>query len=116
MKKISIVFVAALSLAALGCKKKGGGGDCAAAMDHAMEVGKGDMAKQPGMDDKKMAEMKAMMVNHCTTDKWGDDVLKCYMDAKDSAGLQPCMTKLKKEQSDALMADMMKMMSAGAGG
>src|SRR5437660_11231267 len=56
MKKLSFVFVAALSIAAFGCKKKGG--DCAKALDNSMELSKADMAKMPGWDDKMMQKMK----------------------------------------------------------
>ena len=47
MKNISFVLVAAFSLAAVGCKKKGtgGGADCAQAINHSMELSKAEMQK-----------------------------------------------------------------------
>ena len=98
MKKISIAFVATLSLLAFaGCKKKGGGGDCESTvnsavdrmMDQQMKEGMKDKDMSPEM--KKMAEdmvktmgpkMKAAMTKSCKDDKWSAEALKCIDDAK----------------------------------
>ena len=123
MKNISLVFVAALSLAVVGCKKKGG--DCEKAIDHSMELSKADMQKTPGMD---MQKMRDIAVQHCKADKWPDEALKCMTDAKTETDAQACYGKLTHEQQESMnkaAAEAMKgaappagsdMGSAGAGG
>jgi len=113
MKKISIAFVATLSLVAFtGCKKKGA--DCGAAMDHAAEVAKTDPNMK--MDAATMDKMKAVSVAHCKDDKWEADVVKCFSDAKDPAGLDACTKKLKPEQTEKFTKAMMEAATpAGAG-
>ena len=110
MKKISILFVAAVSLAAFGCKKKGG--DCDKAINNMMEVSKADMSKN-GMDDKMMGKMKDIAMQHCKDDKWPDDALKCMSDAKTSADANACQSKVPKEMADKMAKDMMAAMTAG---
>ncbi len=113
MNKISIVFVAALSLAAFGCKKKGG--DCDKAINNMMEVSKADMSKMPGMDDKMMDKMKGIAMQHCKDDKWPDDVMKCMSDAKAMADADACTKKMPKDMNDKMSKDMMAAMTGGAG-
>jgi hypothetical protein len=119
MKKISFVFIAALSFAAFGCKKGGGGGsDCDKAINNSMELSKADMAKMPGMDDKMMQKMKDIGIQHCKDDKWPEEVTKCMADAKAMADAQGCYSKLTKEQREAMNKAAMEAMkpAAGAGG
>jgi len=135
MKKISVIFVAALSLAAFGCKKKsadsgsgsngngsasatGGGGDCNSAMSNSMEVSKADLAKMPGVDDKMLAKLHDLGVKHCTDDKWSDDVIKCMTGAKTEAEAQGCYGKLTPEQRDTMNKAAIELTTppAGAGG
>ncbi len=113
MTKISFVFVAALSVAAFGCKKKGA--DCAKAINNSMELSKADMSKMPGMDDKMMEKMKDLGMQHCKDDKWSDDVLKCMSDAKTETDAQACYGKLPHDQQEKMNQDMMNMMKSGAG-
>src|ERR1051326_7562920 len=98
MKKISIAFVAALSLVAFtGCKKKGGGGDCASTvnsavdrmMDQQMKEGMKEAGDKMTPEMKKQADdmaaamkpkMKTAMTAACTEDKWSADALKCMDD------------------------------------
>jgi hypothetical protein len=112
MKTITIAFAAALSIAALGCKKSGA--DCDKAIDHSMEMSKADMQKMPGMDDKIMHKLKDIGVQHCKDDKWSAEITKCMVDAKTETDGQACYSKLSPEQqkkmNDAMMQTMMASM------
>jgi hypothetical protein len=116
MQKISIVFAATLALAAFGCKKKGA--DCGQAIANSMELSKAEMAKMPGVDDKMMAKMRDLGVEHCTADKWSDDAIKCMSDAKAMADAQGCYGKLSAEQRDKMNKAVAAAMTppSGAGG
>ncbi len=134
MKKLSVVFVAALSLAAFGCKKKdadsgsgsgnaagssssasgGGGGDCSAAIANSMAVSKADMAKAPGIDDTVLAKMHDLAVKHCTDDKWPDDAIKCMVGAKTQVEAQGCYGKLTPEQQDKMSKALIHLMTPPA--
>lgn len=138
MKKMSIVIVAALSLAAFGCSKKkedgnsnagsagattsgdtkpasgGGAGDrdaCEKAITHSMEVGKADL---PTSDAKMMAALHDVGVKHCVEDKWPADAVKCMTDAKVEADGQACYGKLSADQQDKMNKDAMAAASAGS--
>jgi hypothetical protein len=117
MKNLTLLFVAALSFAAFGCKKKGG--DCDKAIANSMEVSKADMAKMPGVDDKMLAKMHDLGVQHCKDDKWPEDAVKCMTDAKTETDGQACYGKLAPEQQDkmnkATIALMTPPAAAGAG-
>nr|MBA3542441.1 hypothetical protein [Deltaproteobacteria bacterium] len=105
MKNLTIVLVAAASLAAFGCKKKAAdvgaasgsgsasdttmaagsgsaasGGDCTKAIANSMAVSKADMTKM-GVDDKLAKQMTDLGVQRCTEDKWGPEAIKCMTDA-----------------------------------
>ena len=110
MHKLSFVFVAVLAFAAC---KKGGGADCAKALDHSMELASADM-KSRGNDDAMLQKMKALGVQHCTDDKWSDDVLKCMVDAKTEAEGKGCYGKLTPEQQDKMNKAAMEMMKPPA--
>src|SRR4051794_26909460 len=101
MNKLSFVLVAALSLAAFGCKKKGGA-DCDGAINHSMELSKADMSKMPGVDDKMIQKMKDVGIQHCKDDKWPADATKCMVDAKAMADAQACYGKLSADQRDKM--------------
>jgi hypothetical protein len=112
MKTISIVFVAALSLAAFGCKK---GADCGKAMSNSMELAKADMAKMPGAEGM-MGKLKDLGVQRCTEDKWSDETVQCMIDAKTEADGKTCYSKLTPEQQGKMnKAAMEIMMPHGAG-
>lgn len=74
------------------------GGDCVKAIAHSMELSKADMAKMPGVDDKMMAKMKDLGLQHCKDDKWPSDVVQCMTDAKTEAESQACYGKLSHDQ------------------
>ncbi|MEO8844292.1 MAG: hypothetical protein ABI591_10070 [Kofleriaceae bacterium] len=95
MKTLSIMFVAALSLAAVGCKKKGG--DCTKAIANSMEVAKDSMA---GIDKPMLVKMHDLAVSHCQNDKWSDEAIACMTTAKTEAEAQGCYGKLTAEQRD----------------
>src|SRR4051812_42987633 len=107
MTKISFLFVAALSLAAFGCKKKGGG-DCDKAIAKSMEVSKADMQKM-GVDDKMMAKMSDLAVKHCKDDKWSDEALACMTNAKSETEAQGCYDKLTPDQREKMNKAAMEM-------
>jgi hypothetical protein len=100
MNNLSLVLVAALSLAAAGCNKKGA--DCGAAIDHSMELAKADMQKRPGADDKMLQKMKDTAVQHCKDDKWPDEALECMSAASTETAAQACYGKLSREQQDKM--------------
>lgn len=105
--KLAFVLLAALSLAAGGCKKKGA--DCDKAINHSMELAKADMQKM-GNDDAMMAKMKGLGAQHCKDDKWPADALQCMIDAKTETDAQACYSKLsadqQKKMNDAVMEAM----------
>ena len=115
MKNFALVFVAALSFASVGCKKKAAGGsDCSQAVNHSMELSKGEMQKM-GTDDKMMAKMVELGIQHCKDDKWSNDALKCMVDAKTMADSQGCYGKLSKDQQDKMNKSVMEMATPTAG-
>jgi hypothetical protein len=113
MKKLSFVLVAVLSLAAFGCKKKGGGGDCASAVHHSMDLSKADMQKM-GTDDKMMQKMVDVGIQHCKDDKWSADAIKCMNDAQTMNDSQACYTKLTAEQQSKMNKAAMELMAPPA--
>src|SRR5262245_58875809 len=116
MKSISFVLVAALSLAAVGCKKKGtsGGADCAQVINHSMELSKAEMQKM-GTDDAMMKKMVDVGIRHCTEDKWPDAALKCMADAKTMSDAQACYGQLSQEQRDKMNKAAMELATPPAG-
>lgn len=103
MTKLSFILVGALAIGGVGCKKKAAdGADCAKAIDHSMELSKADMSKMPGMDDKMMAKMRDVGVQHCNDDKWPEEARKCMVDAKTMADAQGCYGKLTQDQRDKM--------------
>jgi hypothetical protein len=112
MQKLSFVFAAGLALAAFGCKKSGGGGDCGKAIDHSMELSEAQMKKMPGIDDKVIQKMKDLGLKRCQEDKWSDEVTKCMADAKSEADSQECYKKLSPEQQQKMNKAAMEMMTS----
>lgn len=119
MKKkmmMPITLVATLALATVGCNTKKGGGDCAKAIANSMEVSKADL---PTGDQKMMAKMRDLGVQHCTDDKWSADAIKCMTDAKTEAEAQACYGKLTPDQSNKMNKAAMELASppssAGSG-
>ena len=100
MTKLSFILVGLLAVA--GCKKKGGGADCDAAINHSMELSKAEMSKMPGVDEAMMGKMKDVGIQHCKDDKWSADATKCMVDAKTMADAQACYGKLTQDQRDKM--------------
>jgi len=110
MKKTSIVFVASLSLAAFGCKQKGG--DCTKAIANSMEVSKASMA---GVDKTLVAKMRDLAVKNCQDDKWSGEAITCMTDAKSEAEAQGCYSKLTADQRAKMNKGAMELASPAAG-
>jgi hypothetical protein len=115
--KILFMFVAALSFASVGCKKKSAGGDdCAKAVGNSMALSKAEMEKAPGMDATLMQKMADLGVQHCKDDKWSAEATKCMIDAKTMADAQGCYGKLSKDQQDKMNKAAMDMAMGPHGG
>ncbi|MGE5181242.1 MAG: hypothetical protein ACM31C_04235 [Acidobacteriota bacterium] len=112
MSKLSCVFLAALSLAAFGCKKKGG--DCAAAIDHSMALSKPMLEKMPGNTPETIQKMKDLGVQHCKDDHWSTEAITCMTEAKTMADAQVCYGKLSQAQRDTMNKAAMDMTPAGS--
>jgi hypothetical protein len=113
MKKTSLVFAAALSLAAFGCKKGGGGSDCGKAIDHSMELSKAAMEKS-GIDPKVLVKMKDVGLQHCNDDKWSEEATKCMIDSKTEKDSGACYAKLSPDQQEKMNKAAMELMTASA--
>ncbi|MBV8755734.1 MAG: hypothetical protein JO257_00575 [Deltaproteobacteria bacterium] len=111
--KLTFTFIAALTLAAGGCKKKGGA-DCDKAIDHSMELAKADMQKM-GNDDAAIAKMKSIGVQHCKDDKWSAEVTQCMIDSKAEADAQKCYDKLSADQQKKMNDAVMEAMKPAGG-
>jgi hypothetical protein len=110
MTKTSIVLVAALSLAGVGCKKKGG--DCTKAIANSMEVAKASMA---GVDKTMLTKMRDLAVKNCQDDKWPDEAIACMTDAKSETAAQGCYSKLTADQQAKMNKAAMDLASSAAG-
>ena len=116
MKKMPVILIAAFSLAAVGCKKKGAGGgaDCAQAINHSMELSKAEMQKM-GTDNATMKKLVDLGIQRCTEDKWPDAAIKCMVDAKTMSDAQACYGKLSQEQQDKMNKAAMELATPAAG-
>jgi hypothetical protein len=116
MTKLSFILVGLLAVA--GCKKKAGGADCDAAINHSMELSKAEMSKMPGVDEAMMGKMKDVGIQHCKDDKWSAEATKCMIDAKTMGDAQACYGKLTQDQRDKMNKAAMELAPApteGAG-
>ena len=111
MTKFSIVLASALTLAACGCDKKGGGGDCGKAIANSMAVSKSSMSAM-GVDGKTLEKMHDLGVKHCTDDKWPDEAIKCMTDAKTEGDAQGCYGKMPADLSAKMNKDAMALMAS----
>jgi hypothetical protein len=117
--KILLTFVAALSFASVGCKKKAAevtGGDCAKAVSNSMALSKAEMEKAPGMDAAMMQKMQDLGVQHCKDDKRSADAIKCMNDAKTMTDAQGCYGKLTPDQQQKMNQAAMDMAMSQHGG
>ena len=111
------MFVAVLSLGALGCKKKTAeGGDCAKAIGNSMALSKSDMEKMPGMDAKMLQKMTDVGIQRCKEDKWPADAIKCMTAAKTMGEAQACYGKLTQDQQDKMNKAAVEMVMGPKGG
>ncbi|HET9620541.1 MAG TPA: hypothetical protein VFP84_04170, partial [Kofleriaceae bacterium] len=110
MTRTWIGFVAALSLAIVGCKKPGG--DCTQAIAHSMELAKASMPS----DDKLVGKLRDLGVQHCKDDKWSDDAIKCMTEAKAESDAQACYGKLTADQQSKMNKAAMELATQAGGG
>ena len=110
--KTSVVLVALLSVAALGCKKKSAEPDCAAAVNHSMALSKADFEKMPGMDAATIQQAMDLGVRRCKEDKWPADAVKCMNDAVTITDAQRCYDNLSQEQRDRMNKEAGELMTA----
>jgi hypothetical protein len=110
MKKILVV--AALSLAAFGCKKSGP--DCDSAIANSSELAKASMLKMAGGDEKVLAKLHDLGVKNCQDDKWSEAAIKCMVDAKSESDAQGCYGNLTADQQAKMNKSAKEAMSAPA--
>ncbi|MEZ4366411.1 MAG: hypothetical protein R2939_09005 [Kofleriaceae bacterium] len=131
MKKLSIVFIAALSVSAFaGCKKKdeaGGGAasGCASLGAWIDKTGNAEIPKDAPPMMAKMAEsmkkaipaIKAGLTGACTTDKWSPEAISCITGLKSMSKSEgkKCMDKLSPEQQANLDKVMQGAMASAMG-
>jgi hypothetical protein len=116
MKYVSFAFIAALAFSTIGCKKKGApANDCAAAINHSMDLSKAELQKM-GADDKAIQQMVDLGIQHCKDDKWSADAIKCMVDAKTMDDAQACYGKLSTDQQNKMNSAVQANATAGSGG
>lgn len=117
----------AAALAVAGCSKKAddaSGGAASTSGPSCGDVAKGVdqmMAKaSAGGGGGPMAQrgdqLKAIIVKHCTEDKWPAEIIDCYAKAASMPDIRTCRGKLPAEQSQRLQGEIMQAMMAGGGG
>ena len=97
MRKILLVAVFALS----GCGKKGADakGDCATSVANAMTLSQDELQKT-GVTDATQQKIREASTTRCKEDKWSNEVLKCFVDAKKSDDVSKCQQMWSTEQKD----------------
>ena len=105
LNKLSIASVSALVAAFVvapwlaACQNQKPGPDCAAALEHAMQVSKGEMA---AMDAATVARIKQASLARCIEDRWSAEALACLGGARTGSDLGACEGKQTAEQRDKL--------------
>lgn len=105
MNKLSIASVSALVAAFVvapwlaACQGKKPGPDCAAALEHAMQVSRAELA---AMDAATVARIKQASLARCIEDKWSAEALACLGEARTGGELGACEGKQTAEQRDKL--------------
>jgi hypothetical protein len=118
----AILFVSALVLVGCSKKEKEGGaaaGDpCGAAINGAVDrmIASNKDKGGPPQANEIAEKLRTLMTTRCRDDKWPDDVIACYGTASDQPSMRTCRQKLPPELAQKLQIDIMKVMSAGAGG
>src|SRR5687768_16590360 len=97
-KTLLLVVVLALS----GCGKKGSeakGGDCTTSVNNAVTLSAEEF-KKTGVTEATQQKIREASIARCKEDKWSNEVLKCFVDAKKSDDVSKCQQIMSKEQND----------------
>jgi hypothetical protein len=113
-------WMCAAALVVAGCDKKSeaggaGAGACGAAaqgVDQMMAKGGGGGGPMSARGD----QLKAIIVKHCTADKWPAEIIDCYAKASSMIDMKTCRGKLPLDQSTSLQGEIMQAMMGGSGG
>lgn len=98
MRNTLLVVVLALS----GCGKKGSeakGGDCTTSVNNAVTLSAEEL-KKSGVTDATQQKIRDASITRCKEDKWSNEILKCFVDAKKSDDVSKCQQMMSKEQAD----------------
>jgi hypothetical protein len=98
-----ITWLFAMALCAAGCGKKSSTpkGDCTASVDNAMKVST-DELKKSNVPDSAIPKIHDASIARCNADKWSNEVLKCFADAKTPDDIKKCQQMMTKEQRDGM--------------
>lgn len=90
-----------LALAACGKKEKQSvpAGDCTVSVDNAINLSKEEF-KKSNIPDATVPNIREASITRCKEDKWSNEVLKCFVDAKSNEEVTKCQNKMTKEQND----------------
>jgi hypothetical protein len=97
-KTLLLVVVLALS----GCGKKGSeakGGDCTTSVNNAVTLSAEEF-KKTGVTEATQQKIREASIARCNEDKWSNEVMKCFVDAKKSDDVSKCQQMMSKEQND----------------
>lgn len=99
--RISWLF--AVALCAVGCGKKSSTpkGDCTASVENAVQVST-DELKKNNVPDSAIPNIREASIARCNQDKWSNEVLKCFADAKKPDDIKKCNEMMTKDQRDAM--------------
>lgn len=86
-------------------------GETAKSVDQMMARGGGGGGPMAQRGD----QLKAIIVKHCSDDKWPAEVIDCYAKASSMPDMKACRGKLPADQSSRLQADIMQAMVGGGG-
>lgn len=119
----TILFATVIAFAASGCSKKetaGGADSCApaigAAIDNMLASRKGGDPAMMDQMNKVGTALRGVLIERCTTDKWDAKVIACFKTATDQPSIKKCRELLPAEQAQKVQADIIKVMTGGAGG
>jgi len=123
MKKISMLFAAAVvAVAFAGCNKGAGGPSCdevnTAVTNATKKMGEAKDAppEMKKATEKMASSFGAMAAKHCKDDKWSAEAVKCVGSVKEQQDYEKCESMLSKEQQQKLEDEMKKVMMESMGG
>jgi hypothetical protein len=123
MMKTSLAFVAVLAVAAVGCKKSGGGdADCTASVTKGIDQmaasrsGKDLRPEVKAKMDDFTSKMKGVVIQRCTEDKWPADVVKCFDTVASRPDMMKCQGMLPQDLQDKVRGQVRDLMLANGGG